>query len=118
MITAFGKVLRKIRIDHNEILKDMADKLNVSSAFLSAVEVGRKSIPNTWCDTIANLYSLNSEEATELKTAADNSARSIKIDLSSSSFAQRNAALAFARRFDDIDDQTAEKILDLMSKSN
>ena len=33
MVTEFGKVLRKIRIDHGEILKQMADRLNVSSSF-------------------------------------------------------------------------------------
>ena len=37
MLTKFGKELRKIRIEHDEILKDMADKLNVTAAYLSAV---------------------------------------------------------------------------------
>lgn len=31
MLTKFGKELRKIRIENDEILKDMADKLNVTS---------------------------------------------------------------------------------------
>ena len=42
MITRFGKELRKIRIDHGEILKDMAEKLQVTPSFLSSVEVGKK----------------------------------------------------------------------------
>ena len=42
MLTSIGRFLRKLRIDHGEILKDMADALGVSSAFLSAVENGKK----------------------------------------------------------------------------
>ena len=33
MVTELGKFLRKIRIDNNELLLDMAQTLNVSSAF-------------------------------------------------------------------------------------
>ena len=46
MLTALGRFLRKIRIDRNELLKDMADKLEVSASFLSAVENGKKSMPS------------------------------------------------------------------------
>jgi len=49
MITEYGKFLRKLRIDQGQILKTMAEKLGVSSAFLSAVENGKKKIPKTFC---------------------------------------------------------------------
>ena len=38
MLTNFGKALRKLRIDNNELLKDMALKLEVTVSYLSAVE--------------------------------------------------------------------------------
>ena len=38
MITNFGKFLRKLRVDHNEFLKDMAARLGVTVAYLSAIE--------------------------------------------------------------------------------
>ena len=34
MPTEFGKIIRKIRIDNDVLLKDMANALNISSAFL------------------------------------------------------------------------------------
>ena len=37
-LTEFGKTLRKARIDHDISLKDLADLLNLSPAFLSGVE--------------------------------------------------------------------------------
>ena len=40
--TALGKFLRKIRVDNDERLYDMAKRVEVSSAFLSGVENGRK----------------------------------------------------------------------------
>ena len=42
MITPFGKYLRKLRIDHDEKLKDMAAKLGVTGSYLSAVEIGKR----------------------------------------------------------------------------
>ena len=42
MITSVGRFLRKLRIDRGKILKTMAETLGVSSAFLSAVENGKK----------------------------------------------------------------------------
>ncbi len=41
MLIPFGKTLRKIHIDQTERLLDMADKLGVSIAFLSSVEIGK-----------------------------------------------------------------------------
>jgi len=38
MLTSLGQFLRKLRLERGEILKTMADKLGVTSAFLSAVE--------------------------------------------------------------------------------
>lgn len=41
MLTEFGKVLRSIRISRHELLKDMADKLKITSAQLSSIETGK-----------------------------------------------------------------------------
>ena len=44
MLTNFGKALRKLRIDNNELLKDMALKLEVTVSYLSAVENGKRDV--------------------------------------------------------------------------
>lgn len=43
-ITQLGKFLRKIRIDCNQILMDMATELNISVAQLSAIELGKRAV--------------------------------------------------------------------------
>lgn len=116
MITRFGKELRKLRIDHEEILKDMADRLGVSPAFLSAVEAGKKSIPEGWPHKIAIIYRLDPGQEKKLFLCAQESIRSIKIDLSSVGDLQHRTALVFARNFNDMPDETAEKILQLIQR--
>lgn len=117
MITAFGKELRKIRIDSNEVLKDMAQKLGVSSSFLSSVEVGRKNVPNGWCEKIASEYNLSNEQLTSLQKLAEQSINAVKLNLQQVNEAQRNVALVFARDFGSISDETAEKIINLVNHS-
>ena len=63
MLTEYGKILRKLRIDKQELLKDMADCLDVSSAYLSAVETGKRRIPANWTERIIRLYRLDAHAA-------------------------------------------------------
>lgn len=114
MITAFGKALRGIRLDHDEVLKDMAEKLRVSSSFLSAVETGRKNVPVGWPEQITRLYGLSSNQQVQLEELAKNAITSVKIDLFRSTNNQRKAALVFARDFDSLSDETATRIIELL----
>lgn len=45
MATELGKTLRKIRIDRDELLKDMAEKLDMSPSMLSSIENGTRKPP-------------------------------------------------------------------------
>jgi transcriptional regulator with XRE-family HTH domain len=66
MITPFGKFCRKLRIDNDEFLKDMARKLEVTPSYLSAVEKGKRPIPSDWGQKIAGLYELSPNQVREL----------------------------------------------------
>lgn len=110
MVTAFGRFLRKIRIDNNEVMKDMAKRLGVSTSYLSTVESGKKSAPAGWCDTIAEQYGLSAEQHAELKSAAKESVPSIRLDLSKAGQLQRAAVFAIADRLDSMSDETALRV--------
>ena len=56
MFTEFGKFTRMYRLKHGLFLKEMAEKLNVPSSYLSAVEMGRKSITKEFANKIINTY--------------------------------------------------------------
>ena len=81
MITAFGKFLRNLRMDNGELLKTMAEKLKVTSSFLSAVENGKKNIPEDWVSRISVLYSLPADKQVELQNAYSETKQCIEIVL-------------------------------------
>ena len=68
-VTAFGKILRKRRIDSSEILGDMAKRLNVSAAYLSSIENGLREIPDSFVEKISKEYGLSEAEKQELEEA-------------------------------------------------
>lgn len=117
MITNFGKILRKLRIDRGEILMDMAEKLGVSPSFLSAVEVGRKSAPSGWARLIADEYNLSPVQYEELEAAAKETIATVRIDCTKADAKQRSAALVFARAFNSMPEDTAEQIIKLLNRS-
>ena len=42
-VTEFGKFSRKLRIENDELLRDMANKLGVTASYLSAEEIYQKN---------------------------------------------------------------------------
>ena len=114
MLTEFGKALRKIRIDRQQLLKDMANKLGVSSAYLSAVENGKRRMPQDWVSKIASIYSLDSDAQADLQNAADNSVFDVTISLENASEQKRSAVLSFARALDGLDDEDLKRIMSSM----
>lgn len=114
MLTNFGKALRKIRIDRDELLRDMAVALGVSSAYLSAVETGKRRIPDDWVDKISLHYHLSPNEHAELLEAAEESAQEVRISLQDVSDAKRGAVLTFARTLDHLSDEELKKIMQTM----
>lgn len=112
--TSFGEFVRILRIKHHEVMGDMAKMLEVKIPFLSAVENGRKNVPADWIDKIENHYGLTIKEKDELQKAVDESRTQYKIAIKDSGINQRRAAMQFARSFDELDDDTAIKILKLL----
>ena len=117
MLTSFGVALRKLRLDYGEILKTMAEKLEISSSYLSAIEVGKRNIPNDLIERLGNLYNLNANKIRELELAKLESQNEVVLGLRDVSFGKREVALLFARRFDDLDELTTEKIKSLLNNS-
>ncbi len=112
--TPFGEFVRILRIKHHQVMGDMAKMLGTSTPFLSAVENGKKNVPAEWVQRIADYYQLSSEEKNELEASVEESRLQYKIVPGNAGKNQRKAALQFARSFDEMDDETALKILELL----
>ena len=116
MLTSIGRFFRKLRIDKGEILKDMADKLDVSVSFLSAVENGKKHMPSAWNESICRMYELNESQVNEFTRAIAETEAVIEMNLAAANTQRRELAVSFARRFDDIDDSQVEEIRRILLK--
>lgn len=108
--TKFGELFRILRIKHHEVLADAKEFLGVSTAFISSVESGKKSVPDDWADKISHHYELSREEKEELIDAIDQSKKTMKIDLSSVNGLKKSVALQFQRSFQDADEDTMLEI--------
>ena len=114
--TTFGEFVRILRIKHHEVMGDMAKVLNTSLPFMSAVENGKKNVPTEWVEKIVEHYNLSETERKEMLDAIEESKTQYKVIAGNAGIYQRKAALKFARSFDEMDDDTALKILELLSK--
>ena len=118
MLTKFGKELRKIRIEHDQILKDMADKLNVTAAYLSAVENGNRKMPDSWINIITVEYNLSSEAADQLQRLAYEDRNNISVCFDRENNNETNLALSFARKFKDLNNEQIQEIQKILDKTN
>ena len=79
-LTAFGKAVRKARIDAGETLLSMAQQLGVTPAFLSGMETGRKKIPAEWAKKIAAFFHERNVQVDDLPQLANVSNEAIPVD--------------------------------------
>ena len=100
MLTSLGQFLRKLRLENGEILKTMAEKLGVTSAFLSAVENGKKKMPLSWYEKLPLLYTFSEQQQDALKKAVMESSDIVELNLHNVPFGRRDLAISFARRFE------------------
>ena len=116
MATVFGKALRKIRINRDELLMDMAKKLEITSAYLSSIENGKRGIPQDMSKKIIKLYNLDADESKNLFTAEDESRKKVEFDFTNSDTSKKNIVLALARSFDELSDEQLQEIRNILDK--
>lgn len=114
MLTELGKFLRRLRLDHNELLKDMADTLDVSSSFLSAVETGKKTPPDGWFGEIVNIYQLDGVRYDTFSDVWANSKNQVTITLDGLPRDQRRVIHTFARQFENMDEESVKRMKEIL----
>ena len=112
--TAFGRHLRKLRIDHGMIMRDLADAMEVSSAFVSALELGKKPISDKHINQVTEHFKLSVAETHELKRSADISQPSVKIDLTEQNENNRELAVSFARNYQNMSIEDQRRLMKML----
>ncbi len=109
--TKFGEFMRIQRIKHHEVMGDSAKLFDVSMPFISAVENGKRNVPDGWFDILVSHYNLTTQESDELSNAIEQSKTQVKLNLTRTTAIRREMAIQLQRSFDTMDEDTAETIL-------
>ncbi len=116
MLTELGKELRKLRIERDERILDMAERIDKSSAFISAVETGRKAPPAGFEEVIIKAYGLAASVAAAIRAAADKSRRAFTIEPTTP--LGRDTAGLLARRMNTLSDEQLEEIKGILRRGH
>ena len=111
-LSRFGVFCRRLRLENRELLYDMAEKLEVSSAFLSKVENGKGKPPAEWRQKLIDLYQLCNDDVEELDSALYEANNRKSIDISNFSDEEKVLMWSFARKLDSLDHEKLRKFLD------
>lgn len=97
-LTPFGLYVRKLRLELGLTLKAMATDLSITSAYLSAIELGEKALTKKIADQTMTFFQgkISDQQFTELQSACDESMKTIAV--SSLALDERSLVAAFARR--------------------
>ncbi|MEH8092316.1 XRE family transcriptional regulator [Gallibacterium anatis] len=112
-LTNFGKFIRGYRIANNILLKQMADTIGLSSAFLSSIENGNKSIPQDLETKLLTHYHFSDKEKEELLESIDMTRTQSVINVPKNSLDQMLVG-AFCRNFNELDEAKKKQLLELL----
>jgi transcriptional regulator with XRE-family HTH domain len=117
-VTPFGERLRQLRAERGIQLKDMAEALGVSAAYLSALEHGRRGRP-THAMVVAICAQLNIiwDEADELMRLARLSHPRITVDTAGLSPAATELANLLAERIRKLPPERVAQLLEILKSA-
>ena len=111
-MTPFGARVRELRAAKGIQLKDMAQDLQVSSAYLSALEHGKRGRPGPgFVMQIANYFGLIWDEVDDLKRLAQLSHPRIAVDTGGLTPKATLLANLIASHIHELDDNAIDRIL-------
>lgn len=116
MLTALGKDLRKLRIDHGLNMLDMADALKMSTAMLSAVETGRKRVPGDFVDRLIRAYPDLAARSAQLEALVNLANREVRLSLEEATEEDAQLVTELARRFSDLSDVQKDSLRNLLKR--
>ncbi|MFN4283617.1 MAG: helix-turn-helix domain-containing protein [Alphaproteobacteria bacterium] len=113
-MTPFGAKLRELRKARGITLKEMAESLEISSAYLSALEHGKRGRPSPMLlRQICTFFTIIWDEAEELERLARVSHPRVIVDTAGLSPRATELANLLAERIGDLDDQ---ELADMLAK--
>ena len=116
-MTPFGEAMRKLRAERGITLKEMADAIGVSSAYLSALEHGKRGRPG-WhlIQRILSFFNIIWDDADEVMRLARISHPRVTIDTSGLSSKATELANLLADDIAKLDAAALDELLQALEK--
>jgi len=111
-VTPFGARLRRMRADRDIKLKDMAKALDVTPAYLSALEHGQRGQPSRYfVRRVCSFFNIIWDDAEELQRLADLSHPRVTVDTAGLDEKRTELANRLARDIGKLTDEQVERWL-------
>lgn len=114
MLTELGKVMRIIRINTGDSMRTMASKIGLSAAYLSAIENGKRNVPENMEELLSKHYELSDTDRVKIKEAIEQSSSKVKINLTE--MTEKKKKLIFTIKDTDLDDDTLNQLCEIINK--
>ena len=114
MLTEFGKVMRIIRINTGDSMRDMAAKIGMSATYLSAIETGKRNIPANMEELLFTNYNFSDKDKKKIKDSIESSAAQVKINLTE--MADKKKKLIYKLSKGNIDEETLDRLCEIISE--
>lgn len=118
-MTPFGEKIRELRKKSGTTLKELAEAIEVSSAYLSALEHGKRGRPSWYLvQRIITYFQIIWDDAEELAELARLSHPRVTIDTSELSSAATELANKMSERISTLDEKTIASLLTMLETAN
>lgn len=114
MLTQLGKMLRIIRINTGDSMRTMAKKLDYSVSYLSAIENGKRTVPDDLQKKIENKYSsvMTNIDKRNLRDAINNMRKGVNI----TELSAEKKKIVFAVTQEQLDEDTIQELCAIIEK--
>ena len=114
MATEFGTTVKQLRQLAGMTLLEVAQKMDVSIAFLSAIENGRKRVPDDFVDKVGAALPAARQQADELEAMASQARRQVVVPLTQASRKDADLATVLARKFNSLSEKQKDRIREII----
>lgn len=114
MRSELGKFLMVLRLQNNEQLKDMANKIKYDASYLSTIEHGHNIPQRKFVDDIIAKYNLSDDKKIELENIYSKLANSVTIYVKDDKV--RKLACIFAVKINSLTDTQVNSVTNILEK--
>lgn len=115
-ISQTGIFLKNFRMERGEYQKGMAEKLKVSSPYLSAVESGKKQMSEEMTERFKQVYNLSREDGDKLDKAVETDKQIYRKPLKGATKLQNDLVTTVLVHALDLQDEYCERLINAVER--